>query len=176
MTLGTGTEVWATRRKYPDGPHYEVLATVLGEDEHGTWIGALPGARVILPDRTERATEFPVVSCVPADDWYIAHFWFGHPEVDRYIDICTPARWTDGRVIVIDVDFDVVGMTAAMGGGVELVDEDEFEQHRVELNYPDDLQANARRAAADVLARVQRGDAPFSVACATPWLGVLRQL
>lgn len=168
--------MWATRRKYPDGPHYEGLVTVLGEDEHGTWLGAQPGARVIMPDRSERPGIYEIVMCVPRDDWYLASFWFGHPEVEMYVDICTPAQWTDDRMIVIDLDFDVIGLNAAMGGRVELVDEDEFEKHRVELNYPIDLQHGARRAAKDVFARMRDGEPPFSVACATPWLRVLRQL
>jgi protein associated with RNAse G/E len=165
--------VWATRRKWPDGPHYEVVTRVLGEDEHGTWIGAPVGTRVIRPDRSEATGEFPVITCVPENDWYLASFWFGHPEVEMYIDICTPAVWTDDRVTVIDLDFDVVAWTPTKGGHVELVDEDEFEQHRVELDYPVELQDGARRAAADVFARVQRGEAPFNRACATPWLETL---
>jgi protein associated with RNAse G/E len=165
--------VWATRRKWPDGPHYEVLTTVLGEDEHGTWLGAPVGTRVILPDRSEREGQFPVVSCVPRDEWWFAQFWFEHPEVDIYVDICTPARWVDDRVIVVDLDFDVIQWNAAKGGHVSLVDEDEFEQHRVELAYPDELQADARRSAADVVTRMERGEPPFNVACATPWLAQL---
>jgi protein associated with RNAse G/E len=165
--------VWATRRKWPDGPHYEALTTVLGEDAYGTWLGARTGTRVILPDRTERAAQFDVVTCVPREDWYMASFWSGHPEVAIYVDICTPATWTRERVTVIDLDFDVIAWTDAKGAGIELVDEDEFEQHRVALGYPEDLQRNARRAASDVVARMRAGAPPFSVACATPWFAKL---
>ena len=59
------------------------------------------------------------------------------------------------------------------GGGVELVDADEFEQHRIELAYPEALVADARRAATDVLTRVQAGMGPFSLAAASPWLSAL---
>jgi uncharacterized protein len=58
---------------------------------------------------------------------------------------------------------------ASKGGRVQLVDEDEFEQHRVALGYPVELQDHARRSAAEVFDRVQRGDAPFNLACALPW-------
>jgi uncharacterized protein len=170
-------EVRVARRKWPDSPHYEMNGIVLGEDEHGVWVGGRAGSLIVLPDGSERRGEHDAVWCMPHDDWYLLHFWQGHPEVDIYVDICTPAQWTDRRVSVIDLDFDVIAWTKALGGGVELVDEDEFEQHRVELDYPVDLQDNARRAAADVLARVRRGEPPFRLECAEPWLaalGVLR--
>jgi predicted RNA-binding protein associated with RNAse of E/G family len=173
MGIAVGSEVWVARRKWPDGQHYEGLATVLGEDNHGTWFGMRVGNDVILPNGTHRTGQFDIVTCLPPNDWYLAHFWHAHPEVDVYIDICSPPTWGDGRVEVFDLDFDIVVWNAAKGGGVVLVDEDEFEQHRVELDYPVDLQENARRAAADVFARAQRGDAAFAVATAAPWFAAL---
>jgi protein associated with RNAse G/E len=144
--------VWIVRRKWPDSPHYEMTGDVLGEDEHG---------------------DLYVVWCLPRDDWFLLHFWHGHPEVEIYVDICTPGQWTDDRVTVIDLDFDVIAWNAAMGGHVELVDEDEFEEHRLSLEYPAELQDNARRAAADVFARAQSRRAPFTLETAQPWLAQL---
>ncbi len=165
------------RRKYPDSPHYEMTGEVLGEDPHGVWIGSPLGSVVRLPTGDERLSQQNAVFCLPRDDWFLLHFWHGHPEVEIYVDICTPTVWTADCATVIDLDFDVIKWTALKGGGVELVDEDEFEQHRVALAYPQELQDDARRAAADVLARVQSGGAPFNLETASPWLealGVLR--
>jgi protein associated with RNAse G/E len=168
--------VWLVRRKFPDAPHYEMSGVVLGQDEFGTWIGTKAGATVRLPSRDERPADYDAVFCVPREDWFLAHFWLGHPAVEIYVDICSPAAWTDGRVTVIDLDFDVIRWNAAKGGTVELVDEDEFEEHRVSLGYPDDLQDAARRAAKDVLARVTAGDNPFNLAAASRWIEALSAL
>lgn len=173
--VAAGDEVWIERRKWPDSPHYGTLGVVLGGDEHGTWVGARPGSLVVMPDGTERRGEWHAVWCVPHDDWFLLHVWHGHPEVHLYIDICTPPVWNDRGARMIDLDFDVVVWNAQMGGHVELVDEDEFEQHRVELAYPADLVERARRAATDVLTRVQRAQAPFSVEASAPWLRGLVQ-
>jgi len=43
----------------------------------------------------------------------IMYAWNALTEVDIYVDICTPARWTDDRVIVVDLDFDVILWNAA---------------------------------------------------------------
>lgn len=164
------SEVWIERRKWPDSPHYGVTGTVLGSDEHGVWVGARPGSTIQMPDGTCRVGERPAVWCVSRDDWFLLHFWHGHPEVDIYVDICTPPVWNARGARMVDLDFDVIVWTPAKGGHTALVDEDEFEEHRVALAYPDDLIANARRAAADVLARVEAAEPPFTLETAAPWL------
>ena len=170
-----GTPVWVRRRKWPDGAHYEVSGVVLGGDDSGTWVGSRRGSRIIFPSRRERTALHDAVFFVPLDDWFLMHYWYEHPEVEIYVDICTPAKWSAEDVVVIDLDFDVIRWNAARGGGVELVDEDEFEAHRVELGYPEDLQLSARKAAADVLGRTDRAEFPFTRAAAEPWLMQLMQ-
>jgi protein associated with RNAse G/E len=165
--------VWFVRRKYPDAPHYEVSGTLLGTDECGTWIGCHKGERVRMPTGEERSMEYTGVVCIPVDDWFAMQYWHEHPEVDLYVDIASPAVWSSDKVTVVDLDFDVIRWNQSKGGAVELVDEDEFEDHRVALNYPDELQASARRAAQDVLACVQAATPPFTVAHARRWLDEL---
>lgn len=170
-----GTTIWLRRRKWPDGAHYEMQGEVLGEDEHGVWLGARRGTLVRMPTGALRPGDHDAVWCAPHDDWYLLHFWDKHPEVDIYVDICTPPRWSATDMVVIDLDFDVIRWNASRGGGVELVDEDEFELHRVELAYPEQLQLDARRAARDVLARVTRAEPPFTSNAAARWLADLRR-
>jgi len=165
--------VGLVRRKWPDSPHYEGFGVVLGRGGHGTWVGCKKGNRVKLPSGEERAGEYNVVSYVPDDDWFVMHAWHEHPEVELYVDICAPAVWSPSQVTVIDLDFDVIRWNAAKGGEVELVDEDEFEEHRSTLRYPEEIEAGARRAAVDVLDRVTRRVDPFNPSCVEPWLSVL---
>ena len=162
--------MWFVRRKYPDAPHYEMSGVLLGTDTCGTWIGCRRGDPVRLPTGEERPMEYSGVVCIPASDWFAMHYWHEHPEVDLYVDIATPAVITANAATVIDLDFDVIRWNAATGGHVELVDEDEFEQHRVELEYPQEIEAAERKAATDVLARCEAEEPPFSVKHARRWL------
>lgn len=173
MTPEPGSPLWITRRKWPDAPHYELEGVVLGDDECGIWLGSQAGVKFRLPNRDEITTEYPAVFCVPRHDWFLAHFWLGHPEVEIYVDICAPAEWSPEAVSVIDLDFDVIRWNAAKGGHAELVDEEEFEEHRITLRYPEELQASARKAAQEVLARVTRRDAPFNLEAAAPWVAAM---
>jgi protein associated with RNAse G/E len=173
MGPAVGTRLFVERCKWPDEPHYGAEGVVLGEDDHGVWVGAGPGHTVYRGPDEVFVGEYAVVWCVPRDDWFMAHFLVGHPRVDIYVDVISPPTWTDRGARMVDLDFDVIVWND--GGGIELVDADEFEQHRVQLDYPDDLVADARRAAADVFARVRARVGPFSLAAAAPWLRVLAE-
>jgi protein associated with RNAse G/E len=159
------------RRKWPDGRHYEMAGRVLGTDDLGVWVGAERGSLVRMKDGSMRHGEHRVVYCVPHDGWYLVHLPDGGG-VDVYVDICTPPVWGDDRATMIDLDFDVVVWSDA-ARGIELVDEDEFEEHRVALAYPDDLVSAARAAADTIAARVRAGEPPFTVAAGEPWLAML---
>jgi len=165
-----GAVVRVERRKWPDAPHYGTTGTVLGHDDRGVWVGTKAGSTIVLPDGSERRGDRSAIWYVPHDDWYLLHYWHEHPEVLLYVDICTPAVWTERGARTIDLDFDVIVWCEAMGRGIELVDVNEFEEHRVALGYPDALVADARRAAADVLERVRAARPPFDVEHVRPWL------
>lgn len=163
-----GDTVWIQRRKWKNSPHYGSEGLFLGEDEHGRWLGAQPGNRMYKGTGPIRNGSYPVVWCVPRDGWFLAHYLIGHPDLDIYVDIAAPAVWSDRSVKIVDLDFDVIVWND--GRPVELVDEDEFEMHRVELRYPQDIVAGARAAARRVLRQASAGEKPFTMSSAAPWL------
>ena len=77
-----------------------------------------------------------------------------------YCDITTPARWEGDTVHIIDLDLDVVRRRAT--GAVELRDEDEFEEHRAEFGYPEEVVGEARAAAEKLLVALGDGSEPFA--------------
>ena len=148
--------MWLERTKWPDLPHYGIEGIELGEDSHGRWVGIPPEHPVFRGDEQLSVARHRAVVCVPHDDWYMAYWPIDHP-VSLYVDIVTPPTWTARGATMVDLDFDVI----VRNGEVLLVDEDEFEEHRVRYGYPDDLTASARRATADILDRIQRREPPF---------------
>ena len=169
-----GDTVWIQRRKWKDSPHYGSEGIFLGEDDHGLWLGAQPGNRMYKGTGPILRGKYPVVWCLPRDGWFLAHYLLGHPEIDVYIDIAAPAVWSDRSVKVVDLDLDVIVWND--GRPVELVDEDEFEAHRVELAYPPDVVTAARAAAAVVLQRATAAEAPFALSTAAPWFPEVEKL
>ena len=74
------------------------------------------------------------------------------------MDITTPPEWVGSTVTMADLDLDV----ETFGDGPPVLrDEDEFEEHRIEMAYPEAITAGARAAAAEVLELLRTRSEPF---------------
>lgn len=157
--------------KWGNRPHWEYDATVLGADEHGTWLGFPAGTTYTRPGHTYLGDR-DHVGLVPAPvdgrpPWHLATFWspggaswptLGGSGVQIYVDVTTPAAW-DGDVLrATDLDLDVV---RGFNGTVIIDDEDEFLDNQAAFDYPTDVIAAARVSADELRAAVEGGVAPY---------------
>lgn len=171
MSFGgeTRVEVWFERQKWPNTPHYGHPAWVLGEDDLGVWCEVRAGVPWRRGDTVLFDGPFDAIVLVSAYGGFIAWFWieeFG--ELDLYVDIVTNVQRSSSAITAVDLDLDVIRRRD--DGTVELVDQDEFALHQVELAYPPAEIDHAERVAAHVLEAVRRGDPPFDGAAASKWL------
>lgn len=156
--------------KWGGGRHWQFDAVLLGADEHGGWL-AVPSGTLMSRPGLEVVTDYDAVLLVPEAP-YLALFMDrrGTPERPNpstlYIDVSTVPVWTGDTVTAVDLDLDVLRL---VDGTVVLDDEDEFELHRVELGYPDDVVATAQATAAQLVADVTRRAEPFGAASQS-WL------
>jgi hypothetical protein len=157
--------------KWGGRPHYEFDTVLLGEDEHGAWLGEPAGTLVSRPGVTFETDQHQVL-LLPRDAPFVAGFYApgGSAHCSVYVDISTVPVWRDGAVHAVDLDLDVV---KAWSGRVWVDDEDEFAEHRVRYGYPDDIVALACRSCDAVLAAVRAGDPPYDGTAAGLWLGRL---
>ncbi len=166
--VGDANEIWFERRKWPATPHYGHPAWILGEDDFGLWFEV----RVDTPWR--RGDEFlfhgpfDAVVLVSANDDFVAWFHPTHGELDIYVDVVTDVERASTVITAVDLDLDVVRFRDDRR--VELLDEDEFAQHQVELGYSSAMIEHAERVAATVLEAVRRGAAPFDDRAPRRWL------
>ncbi|MBF4160196.1 DUF402 domain-containing protein [Nocardioides acrostichi] len=151
--------------KWGNRAHWEFAAIWLGEDEHGHWLGVPAGTRHSRPGM-EFVSDVPTVTLAPRKGWYLPtwhapdHWW-----CDTYVDIATPPAlaWVgehDDTWVLrsTDLDLDVVRERT---GRLFVDDEDEFEEHRLALGYPDDVVTQARAECAAVHAAMQARRTPF---------------
>ncbi|GAC1385960.1 MAG: hypothetical protein NVSMB48_23980 [Marmoricola sp.] len=159
-------------RKWPDSPHWEFDARWLGADSVGTWLGVREGTWLSRPQAGFHASCDHVV-LVPHDDWWLATFYDDDARrpVDTYVDITTPATWTDDTITCVDLDLDVV---RRVDGSVFVDDEDEFDEHQRSLAYPSDVVRSARASAQVVLSGVEADEGPFHRGAARRWISKLR--
>ncbi|WP_163510758.1 DUF402 domain-containing protein [Fodinicola acaciae] len=147
--------------KFDGSRHWHETMRMLGTDHHGTWLGAGPGT--IL----QRGDEPPIVlpqahlCLITAEPhwWTVVFNAPPEPHVEVYCDICTvPSPTTEGFTM-IDLDLDVI---RRWDGTVEIVDEDEFEEHSAKYGYPPDVISSARTSADELAALIRSGAEPFA--------------
>ncbi|HEY2551227.1 MAG TPA: DUF402 domain-containing protein [Streptosporangiaceae bacterium] len=147
-------------RKYDGSLHWNQDMRALGEDEHGVWTGAPAPMVMRKGDGPLVQLQHAGVMLFPREGWWTAAFNDVPNKTEIYCDITTPVSWpSPAEVTMIDLDLDVVRMR---DGRVELLDEDEFAEHRLAYGYPAELVGQAEHAA-DWLRRVLAdGSEPFA--------------
>jgi hypothetical protein len=148
--------------KWPHTPHYHHDMRLLGEDDNAVWGVCEAGGRV------DRGGEFAFVRptdylmAIPRTGCWSA-LWYPPDDVDReaYVNVNSTPVWTGHHVDIIDLDFDLLRMR---DGAVAILDEDEFERHRLKFAYPDEIVAEAHRGLASLREAVSRPDEPFGLA------------
>lgn len=153
--------------KWGGYPHYRGLVHHLGDDEFGTWVWGPRGRMIYRGDEALFPTETDALTVIVPGAWWAPAWWIGNPELALYVNINTPAERRGDDIVCIDLDLDVIRFT---DGRVEIVDRDEFEDHRVRYAYPDDIVAGAEAAAAEVYELVIRNEPPFDGAAASMWI------
>lgn len=165
-----GDVVRVQYRKYDGRQHRDYPALRLAEDDLGTWLGVHTGTPSIYHGRPS-VESIPFVVFVPRHAWWTAMFNPLPRSSEVYCDITSPARWEgDRQVHLFDLDLDVVRRRTT--NRVELLDEDEFAEHRTEFGYPDELVAEAYAAAYWLRGALADGTEPFAAAY-RPWLAWL---
>lgn len=144
-------------RKWGDKRHWQFSMQRLGEDEHGIWLWSPAGSPMQRADEPVRHSKSLNVKLIPEDKWWTAIWGWGLPW-DVYVDIITPPRWNGSTVTMVDVDLDVVRWS---DGRVEVLDEEEFVAHQVELGYPERLIATARATTAKLALALEAEHEPF---------------
>lgn len=154
--------------KYSGELHWRHDMEKLGEDGHGVWLGGAAGS--IVQRGHEPAKEWPVpfVQLIaPGQWWTLIYNGDAARDFRMYVDITTQPCWVgDSRVEMIDLDLDVV---LELDGSIEVLDEDEFEDHRVKYRYPEPLVEKVRSTTAEVARKLGSGEEPFGNA-GVAWL------
>ena len=159
--------------KWGDRPHWQMDAVYLGADHHGDWLGFPLGTSMSRPG-LEVTTTNEQVGLVPAAGTAVGRAWlatFHGPGgvVWTYVDMTTVPQWDGSTVRAVDLDLDVV---EGLDHIVFVDDQDEFDEHRVELGYPRDIVDLAMVTRDLVLTAVREKVPPFD-GSAAPWFTVL---
>jgi len=157
--------------KWVDRPHWAMDAVYLGADARGDWIGFTSGTHMSRPGM-EVTTSNEQVGLVPADGAWLATFHGPGGSVWTYVDMTTVPTWDGATIRAVDLDLDVV---EDLDHQVYVDDQDEFDEHRVEFDYPAEIVDLATRTRDVVFAAVRDRTTPFD-GSAEPWFDVLARV
>jgi protein associated with RNAse G/E len=156
----SGRDVRVVYTKYDGSLHWNFSMRLLGEDEHGVWLGADSGLVSRKGDGPDVIIKQPHLMLIPQGVWWTAVFNGQPASTEIYCDIASPPRWPHpGEVTMVDLDLDVIRRRADQQ--VVLLDEDEFAEHQLQYGYPADVIAAAERSAAWLMAAVAARNEPF---------------
>lgn len=168
-----GTPITHRWRKWDGAPHWEHDCLFLGADEHGAWLGQDVGFRSERPGRLV-AVPHRTVTLIPHDTRHAVTLLADPEAFEVYIDVAWDVEWADDGPTGIDMDLDVIRLRA---DGITFIDdEDEWEEHRVQLDYPAAIVADLEAHAAALANAVRDRRAPYDAATAERWFAVLDAL
>ena len=144
--------------KWGGRPHWRYDVELLGEDVYGRWAACRPGTSLRKADDPPKRQQWWFVMVVPHAGHWMA-VWNETFKYEIYVDVTGAPEWSAGEVSAVDLDLDVVRWRD--DGRVEVLDEDEFDDHRVRLRYPADVVADARATTAWLVDAVASRREPF---------------
>jgi uncharacterized protein len=145
--------------KFDGSAHRDYPARKLTEDDQGIWVGVPRGTASVYHGRPS-VEQIPFVLLIPRAAWWTGMFNPPPRTSEVYCDITTPARWEGDTVHIVDLDLDVVRRRGTQL--VELRDEDEFAEHKVQFGYPDEVVTEAYAAARKLMVALGDGSEPFA--------------
>ncbi len=157
--LDPGATIVVASTKYDGSLHYEYRATVVAD--HGDRLQAwAPAGTPMRSYRGDRPAPRHVLRLHELGRyWNLEVAWSADwRPYKHYVNIALPSTWADRTLRFVDLDLDVSWWA---DGGVRLLDEHEFADHRERFGYPQWLVDRAWAAVDEVRALISSRLAPF---------------
>jgi protein associated with RNAse G/E len=115
--------------------------TKIQEADGKEWVSRIPGVSFFIPKQ-----------------WYNIVALLEGNGIRYYCNVASPAYCSGNVITYIDYDLDVIVMP---NGNVQIVDQEEFEQHKSLYNYSDIVVEKAEHGLQTLLQRIRGKKAPF---------------
>lgn len=108
--------------------------------------------------RTWRTRE-PAICYFDADHWFNAIGMIRTDGIYYYCNLGTPFIWDDEALKYIDYDLDIKVFPDMT---YKILDEDEFELHSRQMNYPPQIHEVIQRSMKELISWIHQGKGPFA--------------
>jgi hypothetical protein len=114
--------------------------------------------KIVEADGKEWVSRIPGVSFFIPKQWFNIVALLEEHGIRYYCNVASPP-YVNGRVITyIDYDLDVIRLS---NGHISVVDQDEYERHKLDYHYSDVVDAKVKSGLSSLLRRIERKEAPF---------------
>lgn len=131
-----------------------------------SWIIGNDRILVRESDGNQWRTREPAICTFGKEQWFNTIGMLREDGVHYYCNIGSPYRWHDQSLQYIDYDLDVKvfpDMTYT------ILDEEEYEEHRKQMNYPDTIMFEVKRGLEELLSLIHQKKGPFEVDYVERW-------
>lgn len=155
-----GSRALLRATKY-DGTAHWIQPFQVVSDDGNLLVAAYRARTPIYTSRGEFRSPYDSLVYFWRDRWYNV-FRLSRPDCSLalwYCNITTPPSYDGSQIGYIDLDLDV---TVRPNGGIELLDQDEFDEHQRKYGYPAEVIEQAETAARDLMTLARKRGFPFS--------------
>ena len=103
-------------------------------------------------------TREPAICFFYPNEWFNVIAMIRRNGITYYCNLASPSLYDGEAIKNIDYDLDV---KIYPDGYFEVLDQDEYDQHKVIMNYPDNVQKIVTNQVDLLIERIQGGQAPF---------------
>jgi uncharacterized protein len=114
--------------------------------------------RIQESDGKEWTSRIPGISFFIPDQWFNIVALLEEGGIRYYCNVASPAYIVDPVLTYIDYDLDVIVLPS---GEVRVVDQDEYEEHKLVYDYPVIVQDKVQKGLDSLLNRIEHQTAPF---------------
>ena len=104
-------------------------------------------------------TREPAVCFFYPDLWFNVICMIRKSGVYYYCNLASPSLYDKEAIKYIDYDLDI---KVFPDGSIIHLDEDEYQQHKKQMNYPDEIDKIIRHSYQELLEKIERKETPFN--------------
>jgi protein associated with RNAse G/E len=147
--------------KYPRRAHYTLASSVVRNESEGLVLYTPAGTEIFSSqNRTTFAAAQQIVHFFwPGRNYNAEIFWSRDWQFrGYYLNLALPYEWDGTQCSYVDLELDIARF---VGEEIQILDRDEYEEMRLEHDFPDDLATEVERAVLEGRAMLANGVYPF---------------
>ena len=160
MELQIGQSIYIQSFKHDGSLHRTWAKGIVVDVLKNVWIIVTYKTMVVESNHRIWQTREPAICFFYPDQWYNIIAMMRKNGVTYYCNVASPSVYDGESLKNVDYDLD---LKVYPNDEMEILDEDEFDEHRVKMNYSKDIVDIARNALQELIVMAENKTGPFDL-------------